>query len=102
MRAASSLYGSNRGATSGVATAKSPPWGQHTRRTPLVAAGFLAGALLGALPPMQALSARMSCTASGGEWIAEVGACELRAQRRLLVPAQPAYREHELLQDDGR
>jgi hypothetical protein len=46
------------------------------RRTPLVAGGFLAGALFGALPPVQVLPARWHCVADGGRWIAGARTCD--------------------------
>ena len=56
------------------------------RRTPLVAGGFLAGALLGALPPVQTLPARVACSSDGGRWITVVAACEIRGGRARVVP----------------
>ena len=49
------------------------------RRTPLVAGGFLAGAVFGALPPVQTLSAHLYCAANGGQWQALYRLCEYRA-----------------------
>jgi hypothetical protein len=56
------------------------------RRTPLVAAGFLVGALLGALPPVQTLSAQLQCSGRGGRWVAHADACELRGGRARVTP----------------
>ena len=56
------------------------------RRTPLVAGGFLVGALLGALPPVQSLSARVQCTSDNGRWIVAAAACELRGGRARIAP----------------
>ena len=72
------------------------------RRTPLVAGGFLLGALLGALPPMQAVSQRFTCIANGGAWIAEAAACEYRATRPFALPAPSREREHNLLEEEER
>ena len=76
--------------------------GDDIRRTPLVAGGFLAGALLGALPPMQFLSQRWSCIASGGDWIAAAQACQYRPVNPFVVPARPHSREQNLLNEDER
>jgi len=57
------------------------------KRTPLVAGGFLAGALLGALPPVQTLSAQLQCSGRGGRWVAHADACELRGGRARVAPA---------------
>jgi hypothetical protein len=57
------------------------------RRTPLVASGFLAGALLGALPPVQMLPLRWQCASEGGRWRDEVRACE-PARAHVQPPAQ--------------
>jgi hypothetical protein len=51
------------------------------RRTPLVAGGFLAGALIGALPPIQDAAAQWRCRNDGGQWIAVVQSCEHRRAR---------------------
>ena len=56
------------------------------KRTPLVAAGFLAGALLGALPPVQTLSAQLQCSGRGGRWVEQADACELRGGRARVTP----------------
>jgi hypothetical protein len=56
------------------------------RRTPLVAGGFLAGALIGALPPLQAWAGRWHCTTNGGQWRAAIQACEYRDARDRLPP----------------
>jgi hypothetical protein len=73
-----------------------------TRRTPLVAGGFLVGALIGALPPMQVLPLRWNCVASGGYWVAEAQACGYRASRPFAVPALPPGRERNLLNEEER
>jgi len=78
------------------------PRAYGVRRTPLVAGGFLVGALIGALPPMQVLSLRWSCIGGGGYWIAEAQACGYRANRPFVVPALPSGREHNLLNEDER
>ena len=74
----------------------------HSRRTPLVAGGFLLGALVGALPPMQALSLQWSCVASGGYWIAEAQACEYRTPRPFVLPTLPHAPEQNLLNEEER
>ena len=74
----------------------------RSRRTPLVAGGFLAGALLGALPPLQDVTARMSCASRGGEWIAAVRACDVHAAPALVLPGAPAPRERDLLNEEDR
>ena len=56
------------------------------KRTPLVAAGFLAGALVGALPPVQTLSAELQCSGRGGRWVRHADACELRGGRARVTP----------------
>ena len=48
------------------------------RRTSLVAGGFIAGALIGALPPVQALGAAWQCAFNGGRYDAAVRTCQLR------------------------
>jgi len=72
----------------------------RSRRTPLIAGGFLAGALLGALPPLQDAMARVGCTSRGGEWVAGVRACDLRTTPAFVVPGTP--REHNLLNEEDR
>ena len=72
------------------------------RRTPLVAGGFLLGALVGALPPIQAVSQRWACIANGGVWIAEVQGCEYRPVNPFVVPARPHAREQNLLKEEER
>jgi hypothetical protein len=67
------------------------------RRTPLVAGGFLAGALIGALPPMQVLTPRWTCVAEGGRWHAEVPACEYRRTHFERAPAHRGDDAPELL-----
>jgi hypothetical protein len=47
-------------------------------RIPLVACGFIAGALIGALPPVQALSADWRCALAGGRYDALLRTCTLR------------------------
>jgi hypothetical protein len=76
--------------------------GDRTRRTPLVAGGFLAGALIGALPPMQALSLQWSCTASRGHWVPELQACEYRPANPFVLPTRPRAREQNLLNEEER
>jgi hypothetical protein len=61
------------------------------RRTSLVAGGFIAGALIGALPPVQALGAAWQCAFKGGRYDAAVRACELR-----LHPAAPGLDSRDL------
>ena len=63
------------------------------RRTPLVAGGFLLGALVGALPPVQILPQRWQCTADGGRWISAVRACDYAGPR---TPAVPSDALHDL------
>jgi hypothetical protein len=67
------------------------PLDSTTRRTPLVAAGFLAGAVIGALPPVAHLPVRWQCSAEGGYWIREVRVCEFRRGQ----PARPAIAPDE-------
>jgi hypothetical protein len=45
------------------------------RRTPLVAGGFIAGALVGALPPMQMAYASWQCAANGGRYEVALRVC---------------------------
>jgi hypothetical protein len=71
-----------------------------TRRTPLVAAGFLAGAVIGALPPIQDEAMRWRCNASGGRWRAAVQACEYAAPRPLRVQPRAAPERPEVLLHD--
>ena len=66
------------------------------RRTPLVAGGFIAGALIGALPPVQTLAQTWQCVSGGGRYDAVLRACEYRAE----PPARP--RELRLLNEDDR
>ena len=84
------------------AATKAPAWGRNFKRTPLIAGGFLAGALIGALPPTQGLSARWNCMASSGHWVVALQACEYRANRPFGVPADPAGREQNLLKEEDR
>jgi hypothetical protein len=42
-----------------------------------VAAGFLAGAVVGTLPVVQRLPARLACASDGGTWRAEVRVCDV-------------------------
>ena len=69
-----------------------------TRRTPLVAAGFLAGAVIGALPPIQDEAMRWRCNASGGQWRGALQACEYAAPKPLRV--RPGAAPEVLLHDD--
>jgi hypothetical protein len=73
-----------------------------TPRTSLVASGFLAGALLGMLPPVQTLYASWQCAYFGGHYDDAVRTCAYRS--RGAVPA--AVREPaiplELLDRNGR
>jgi hypothetical protein len=75
---------------------------KNTARTPLVASGFLAGALLGTLPPVQTLYASWQCAYFGGRYDDAVRTCAYRS--RGAVPA--ALREPaiplELLDRHGR
>ena len=64
-----------------------------TRRTPLIAGGFLAGAVLGALPPIQDEAMRFRCNTSGGQWRAALHACEFSGAQKTRV--QPGT-VHEL------
>jgi hypothetical protein len=72
-----------------------------TRRTPLVAAGFLAGAVIGAMPPIQGEAMRWRCNASGGQWRAEVQACEYVAPKPLRVQPRGAPEQPEVLLQDS-
>jgi hypothetical protein len=72
------------------------------RRAPLVAGGFLAGALIGALPPVQVLPSRWNCIASGGYWVVAAQACEYRAAHPFGVPPRPGSGEHDLLNEESR
>jgi hypothetical protein len=76
------------------AAAKPQAWGDRIRRTPLVAGGFVVGALIGALPPLRMAAASWQCEWSGGRYDAELRACAYRADR----PVQP--REVELLREE--
>jgi hypothetical protein len=67
-----------------------------------MAGGFLAGALFGALPPAQLVSARWNCAASGGQWIEASLACEYRINRPLGLPTDPASREQDPLNEVDR
>jgi hypothetical protein len=62
---------------------------ENTRRTPLVASGFIFGALIGALPPVQMLCASWQCASSGGRYDAELRVCDLRDGSRTLPPDSP-------------
>jgi hypothetical protein len=66
-----------------------------TRRTPLVAAGFLAGAVIGALPPIQDEAMRWRCHASGGQWRAAVQACDYAAPKPLRPSGGPEVLLHD-------
>jgi hypothetical protein len=59
------------------------------RRTPLVASGFIAGALIGALPPVQMLCASWQCASSGGRYDAGLRVCEYRVDFRALPSDSP-------------
>jgi len=61
-------------------------------RTPLVAAGFLAGAVIGALPPVHDAVVRWQCAAAAGTWVAAARACEYRMPIERGLPAS-AVRE---------
>lgn len=67
-----------------------------TRRTSLVAGGFIAGALIGALPPVQALGAAWQCAFNGGRYNVTMRTCALR-----LHPAPPGLDSRGLFVPGG-
>ena len=71
-----------------------------SRRTPLVAGGFIAGALIGALPPVQTLSASWQCASSGGRYEVALRTCEYRVEREASPPVHPA--SPRLLEEEDR
>jgi hypothetical protein len=67
-----------------------------TRRTPLVASGLIAGALIGALPPVQMLAENWQCASSGGRYDVALRACAYRAAPRVTPQTTwPVKLQHE-------
>ena len=73
-----------------------------TRRTPLIASGFIAGALLGTLPPVQTLYATWQCAHTGGRYDTALRACEYRARPGMPPAAGETPRPLELMDDGDR